>query len=51
MVEAVAEGSSAAQAGIQRGMKLTAISDPVRRSEVWELQVCCTVQYMVGCVK
>ena len=39
VVEAVADGSSAAQAGIQRGMKLTAISDPVRRSEVWELQV------------
>jgi S1-C subfamily serine protease len=39
VVEAVADGSSAAQAGIERGMKLTAISDPVRRSEVWELQV------------
>lgn len=39
VVEAVADGSSAAQSGIQRGMKLTAISDPVRRDDVWELQV------------
>lgn len=39
VVETVADGSSAAQAGVQRGMKLTAISDPVRRSEVWQLQV------------
>lgn len=27
------------QAGVRRGMKLTAISDPIRREEVWELQV------------
>lgn len=27
------------QAGVTRGMKLTAISDPIRRDEVWELQV------------
>lgn len=39
VVEAVADSSSAAEAGIQRGMKLAAISDPVRRNEVWELQV------------
>lgn len=39
VVEAVADGSSAAQAGVQRGMKLTGISDPVRRNEVWQLQV------------
>lgn len=39
VVEAVADGSNAAQAGVQRGMKLTAISDPVRRNEVWQLQV------------
>lgn len=39
MVEAVADGSSVAAAGVQRGMALTAISDPVRRNEVWHLQV------------
>ena len=39
VVEAVAEGSSVAAAGVQRGMALSAISDPVRRSEVWQLQV------------
>lgn len=39
VVESVAEGSSVAQTGVQRGMRLTAISDPVRRNEVWQLQV------------
>lgn len=38
IVEAVASDSSAADAGVQPGMKLTAISDPVRRNEVWQLQ-------------
>jgi hypothetical protein len=27
------------QAGVAVGMKLTGISDPVRRDEVWQLQV------------
>eukprot|EP00879_Flechtneria_rotunda_P011463 GHRR01011976.1.p1 GENE.GHRR01011976.1~~GHRR01011976.1.p1 ORF type:complete len:148 (+),score=11.74 GHRR01011976.1:206-649(+) len=35
----VAEGSQAEQAGIQRGMKLVGISDPIRQNEMWELQV------------
>lgn len=40
VVEAVAEGSQAfSEAGIQRGLRLTGISDPVRRDEVWKLQV------------
>eukprot|EP00775_Hariotina_reticulata_P013100 gene13099-13228_t len=38
VVESVAEGSSAQQAGVKVGMKLSGISDPVRRDEVWQLQ-------------
>eukprot|EP00878_Enallax_costatus_P003043 GHUV01003241.1.p1 GENE.GHUV01003241.1~~GHUV01003241.1.p1 ORF type:complete len:296 (+),score=96.02 GHUV01003241.1:190-1077(+) len=38
VVSAVAEGSSAQQCGVKRGMKLAAISDPIRRDEMWELQ-------------
>ncbi|KAF6260043.1 hypothetical protein COO60DRAFT_1700504 [Scenedesmus sp. NREL 46B-D3] len=38
VVSAVAEGSSAEEAGVRRGMKLTGISDPVRQYEVWDLQ-------------
>eukprot|EP00877_Chromochloris_zofingiensis_P007897 jgi/Chrzof1/3360/Cz12g22090.t1 len=38
VVVAVAEGSEADQAGVTPGLKLTGISDPVRDSEVWQLQ-------------
>ncbi|GBG00131.1 hypothetical protein Rsub_12742 [Raphidocelis subcapitata] len=34
----VASGSEADEAGVRRGMRLTAISDPIRRNEVWRLQ-------------
>ncbi|KAI8467794.1 MAG: hypothetical protein J3K34DRAFT_429268 [Monoraphidium minutum] len=34
----VAAGSEAEEAGVRAGLRLTAISDPIRRNEVWKLQ-------------
>jgi len=38
IVVAVAAGSEADELGVRPGLRLTAISDPIRRSEVWRLQ-------------
>lgn len=38
VVVGVAGGSEAEEVGVRAGLRLTAISDPIRRSEVWRLQ-------------
>jgi len=37
LVSAVEPGSAAAAAGVRPGQQLLAVSDPVRRTEMWEL--------------
>lgn len=46
IVQQVAPGSACAAAGVRPGQQLLAISDPIRQSEVWELNGLASIKYV-----
>lgn len=46
VVSAVAPGSAAAAAGVRVGQQLLAVSDPVRRTEMWDLNAQASLRYV-----
>ncbi|KAG2451180.1 hypothetical protein HYH02_003787 [Chlamydomonas schloesseri] len=51
VVTEVAEGSRAAELGVTRGMKMNALSDPIRYGELWDLQDRPSLRFVVDTFK
>ena len=51
MVEAVAVGSAAAEAGVRPGLQLLALSDPIRAEECWTLNERVSLRYVKDAVR